>query len=46
VHDVVNILNLIARKHAYPSDIGFKREIEHVWQLWRGPKQEQQQEAG
>ena len=33
--DILMVLGLIRISHRYPSDIGFRKEIEAVWKLWR-----------
>ena len=35
--DVLLVLQLIAREHHYPDDVGFGPEIAKVWQRWRQP---------
>lgn len=35
--DIIAVLGLIQARHGeYPPDLGFEREIERIWKLWRG----------
>src|SRR6058998_1108157 len=34
--DMLLVLRLIRESRRYPGDIGFRKEIETVWELWRG----------
>jgi hypothetical protein len=38
VDDILTVLTLIARGHngKYPNDLGFRKQIEAVWDYWRG----------
>jgi hypothetical protein len=35
--DMLTVLELARSSGRYPSDLGFKNEIEIVWRLWRAP---------
>src|SRR5213083_156854 len=37
--DMLLVLRLIRQSHHYPGDIGFRKEIETVWELWRSGRQ-------
>jgi hypothetical protein len=45
VLDIVAVIGLIRRIHAYPGDLGFKVEIEGVWECWRGTTRENRDHA-
>ena len=34
--DMLIVLGLIRECHLYPDAMGFEREIQNVWKLWRG----------
>lgn len=33
--DMLTVLRLIRKTHHYPGDMGFEKEIQAVWQIWR-----------
>src|SRR5881628_3409048 len=33
--DILTVVNLIRESHRYPNDLGFEKEIQEVWRLWR-----------
>src|SRR5712691_8206348 len=33
--DILMVLGLIRTSHRYPGDMGFRKEIEVVWEIWR-----------
>src|SRR5437870_2535542 len=33
--DILMVMGLIRTAHCYPDDIGFRKEIEVVWKMWR-----------
>jgi hypothetical protein len=35
--DMLKVLNLIRESHSYPDGLGFEKEIQEVWRLWRKP---------
>src|SRR5438128_12248327 len=36
--DVLNALRLLRMENRYPGDLGFQKEIDKVWELWRAGK--------
>lgn len=34
--DILTALRLLRKENRYPGDLGFLREINGIWQLWRG----------
>ena len=36
--DMLTVLQLLRVEHQYPEGLGFKSEMQRVWQLWRAPK--------
>lgn len=34
--DILTALRLLLKENRYPGDLGFLREINEIWQLWRG----------
>ena len=35
--DIVAVIKLLREVHRYPGDLGFQREIERIWELWKAP---------
>jgi ParB family chromosome partitioning protein len=35
--DILAAINLLRDVHRYPGDLGFQREIQQIWELWRLP---------
>jgi hypothetical protein len=36
--DILAAIKLLCEVHKYPCDLGFQREIEWIWELWRRPR--------
>jgi hypothetical protein len=36
--DMLTVVRLIREVRQYPDDLGFKKEIEAVWEQWRGAR--------
>ena len=35
--DIVAVVKLLREVHSYPGDLGFQREIQRIWELWKAP---------
>ena len=35
--DIVAAIKLLREVHRYPGDLGFQREIQQIWELWKAP---------
>jgi hypothetical protein len=33
--DMLNALSLLRMENRYPGDLGFQKEIDRIWELWR-----------
>ena len=38
--DILSVLQLLRVEHQYADDLGFRPEIEAVWQRWRSAREE------
>ena len=38
--DMLTVLQLIRQAQTYPDELGFQREMQEVWKLWRDPEAE------
>src|SRR5262245_12055312 len=36
--DMLNALRLLGMENRYPGDLGFQKEIDTIWELWRAGK--------
>jgi len=36
--DILTALRLLRMENRYPGDLGFRKEIEQIWELWRADK--------
>jgi len=36
--DILTALRLLRMENRYPGDLGFQKEIEQIWELWRADK--------
>ena len=34
--DMLMVISLVKHSHSYPGELGFRKEIDAVWRLWRG----------
>ncbi len=39
--DILTALRLLRMENRYPGDLGFQKEIEQIWELWRADKRNQ-----
>jgi len=43
--DILIALHLLRRENRYPGDLGFQKEIDQIWELWRAGKHNGQSES-
>jgi hypothetical protein len=36
--DMLTLLQFLRECHCYPGELGFKKEIEAIWEAWRGAR--------
>jgi hypothetical protein len=36
--DMLTVLRLLRTENRYPGDLGFQKEIDRIWELWRAGK--------
>jgi hypothetical protein len=36
--DMLAVLQFVRECHCYPGELGFKKEIEAIWEAWRGAR--------
>ena len=35
--DIIAAIKLLRDVHKYPGDLGFQREIQRIWEIWKAP---------
>jgi hypothetical protein len=43
--EILTALRLLLKMNRYSGDLGFQKEIDEIWQLWRGGKRSNQAEV-
>lgn len=44
--DIIAAIKLLCAVRRYPGDLGFQREIERMWELWKAPTTDRCQGGG